>query len=102
MSWMSKGNWTDDLQDDLGQHLSALRREVQSLTRGARRYARNEASELGDALVHSGAAAAREIGRQAKRTGAAIRRDPVPAMAGAIAVACLASLILGGKSRRKS
>jgi hypothetical protein len=101
MSWMSKRSWTDDVHDDVAHHLSALRREIASLGRGAGRYARSEASELGDALLHSGAAAARQIGRQAKVAGRAIRREPASAVAGVIAVACLASLLMGGsKSRR--
>jgi hypothetical protein len=100
MSWMSRRSWTDELQDDVAHHIAALRREVKSLGSGAGRYARHEASELGDALLHSGAAAARQLGRQAKLTGAAIRRDPVPAMAGLVVVACLANLIMARKSRR--
>jgi hypothetical protein len=97
MSWMSHRGWTDGLQHDFSRHLEALRREVQAMGGNAGRMARNEAGELGEALLHSGAVAAREIGRQARRTGAAIQRDPVPVLVGAIAVACLVSLFVGRK-----
>jgi hypothetical protein len=101
MSWMSRRSWSDQFQDDVAHHLSALRREIRSLGGQAGRYARNEEGELGEALMHSGIAAGRQLARQAKRTGAAIKRDPVPAMAGAIVVACFASLLMGGRKGRK-
>lgn len=101
MNWMGRRHsWTDEFQDDVAHHLNALRRAVGSLSHDAGRYARNEASELGDALMHSGAAVARSVGRQAKVAGRAIRQEPASAVAGMIAVACFASLMFGRKSRR--
>ncbi len=102
MNWMTRRNsWTDDLQDDVAHQLAGLRRAVMALGGDAGRYARHEAGELGDALLHSGVAAARQIGRTAKVAGTAIRRDPAPAVAGVIAVACLASLMFGPRKSRR-
>lgn len=104
MSLFSRRSWTDELQDNVGHHLAALRREVQSLSRDAGKYGRglqHDAGDLGEALAAQGAQMARQLGRQARRAGEAVRQDPVPAMVSLVAVACLASLLLGGKSRAK-
>lgn len=109
MAWFEQRSWQDEIRDDVGHHLTALRRELAALSgeagrRGqklAERYGhqlQHGAGEIGDALVHQGAAVARQVGRQARRAGQAVRNDPAPAVAAAIAVACVASLLL---SRRR-
>ncbi|HQZ11820.1 MAG TPA: hypothetical protein PK286_02950 [Devosia sp.] len=116
MAFFNRRSWQDEMLDDVGQHLSALRHEVANLSgeagkRGqklAERYGnqlghqlhdtagqlQHAAGEIGGALVHQGTVAAREVGRQAQRATRAVQRDPLPTVAVVVALACVASLML--------
>jgi hypothetical protein len=103
MAWFEPRSWQDEMRDNLARQISHLTREMHSLGNTSGRYAhhlQDDAGELGRALLHSGKAAAKKLGRQAKRTGRAIKADPTPAIAATIAAACLLSLLASRKSSR--
>jgi hypothetical protein len=93
----SRRDWRDELQDDVLHHLSGLRREVMALSGDTRNSLQHGAQEIGDVLMDQGAVLARRFGKQAMRTAKAVRHDPVPAVVGAIGLACLASLVMSRK-----
>lgn len=97
MAMFSQRDWRDELSDDVLHHLSRLRREVLALSGDAGRSLQHGAHDLGGALAATGGVLARRLTREARRAGKAVQRDPVPALAGAIALACLASLMMGKK-----
>jgi hypothetical protein len=109
MAWFARRDWRDDVSGNVSHHLAALRREVMALSGEAGRYGHqladryvpqiaHGAGEIGEVLAQQGAVVAREVGRQAKRAGRAVREDPVPAVAAVVALACVASLLM---SRRR-
>lgn len=103
MGMLQKHDWRAVAQDEIVHHLAQLRRDVLALSGNAGRYGsqlQHGAGELGEALVHQGAAVARQVARQAKRAGGAVKRDPVPAAVIVFGLACLVSLALGQKSSR--
>lgn len=87
-------------QHDLEDQISHLKRELSKLGRAAGHVGadvRHDAAELGEALWKGGSAVARSVSRSAVGAGRAVRRDPVPAVAAAIAAACILSLVLSRK-----
>jgi hypothetical protein len=102
MGMLQRHDWRDVAQDEIVHHLGQLRRDVLALSGSAGRYGsqlQHGAGELGEVLVHQGAAVARQLGRQAKRAGQAVQRDPVPTVVAVFGLACLLSLVLGRKAR---
>lgn len=102
MGMLQKHDWRDVAPNDILHHLSQLRREVMALSGNAGRYGhqlQDGVGELGEALVHQGAEVARQVGRQAKKVGRAVQRDPVPTVVVVFGLLCVASLVLGRKAR---
>lgn len=87
-------------QQDFERQLMQLRRELAGLQRtagGATTALRDDAAEFGEALWRGGVAAARGLRKSARQAGRAVRRDPAPAVALAVAAACILTLALSRK-----
>ncbi len=89
MGWLARKSWQDEVQDRLAHQLSEIRRDVASLgksvaVRGG--HLQHDAGDIGEALWHGGEAVARQLGQQARRTGRALREDPMPAVIGVVAI----------------
>lgn len=93
-------HWTDVLDlEDIARQLSSLRHDVSGVSRAVGRYGAHTASDFGDQLWHQGEAVARQLGRQAKKAGRAVKNDPMPAVVAVAGFACLLRLALGSKKR---
>ncbi|MBN9361349.1 MULTISPECIES: hypothetical protein [unclassified Devosia] len=101
-------HFTDDAQDRFGRQFASLARDASQLSGALARYsngARHDVSHLAhdfaDGAVHQGAVAARVLGKQAWRAGKAVRRDPAPAVAAVVGLACLVTLVMASGTRRR-
>jgi hypothetical protein len=93
-------HWTDALDiDELSRQLSGLRRDLSGASRSMTRYGSHAAHDVGDQLWHGGEMVARQLGRQAKKAGKAVKEDPVPAIVAVAGFALLLNLVLGRKRR---
>lgn len=91
-------HWTDALDiEELSRQLSSLRRDVAGVSRSVSRYGSNTAHDVGDQLWHQGEIVARQIGRQARKAGKAVKNDPVPAVVAIAGFALFLNLVLGRK-----
>lgn len=91
-------HWSDALDiDDLSRQLASLRHDVAGVSRAVTRYGSHAAHDVGDQLWHQGEIVARQISRQAKKAGKAVKDDPVPAIVAVAGFALLLNLILGRK-----
>lgn len=97
-------------QDQLGRQIASLSRDAAHISDALRRFgsgagrdASHFAHHLADGALHQGAYAAKLLGRQARKAGRAVGKDPVPAMVAVAGLACLLTLAMsgGGKSRRR-
>ena len=91
-------HWTDALDiEDLSRQLSTLRHDVAGVSRAVSRYGSHTAHDVGDQLWHQGEIVARQLGRQAKKAGKAVKEDPVPAIVAVAGFALFLNLLLGRK-----
>src|SRR5687768_9609652 len=91
-------HWTDALDiDELGRQLSSLRHDMAGVSRAVSKYGSHTAHDVGDQLWHQGEVVAKQIGRQAKKAGRAVKNDPLPTVVAVAGFALLLSLILGRK-----
>lgn len=103
-----------DIQHFSDQTLRQLARQVAHLQRDAGRFgqqaerygahlghdAGNFLSDLADQAWHQGEAATRYLGKRVKKAGKAVSRDPAPAVAAVVGLACLMTLLLSSGKRR--
>lgn len=101
-------HFTDEAQDRFGRQFAGLARDAGQLSKALARYsdgARHDVSQfahdMADSAMHQGAVAAKVLGKQAWRAGKAVRRDPAPAVAAMVGLACLVSLLMASGSRRR-
>jgi hypothetical protein len=101
-------HFTDEAQDRFGRQFASLARDANQLSSALARYgngARHDvghlAHDLADGAMHQGAVAARVLGKQAWRAGKAVRRDPAPAVAAVVGLACLVTLVMASGTRRR-
>lgn len=107
MASFDLSHFTDTAQDRFGRQFSSLARDTRHLSDALARYASHQRRDLGhfahdfadDAWQH-GAVAARVLGKQAWKAGKAVRRDPAPAVAAVVGLACLVTLVMSSGSRR--
>lgn len=93
-------HWSDALDlEELSRQLSSLRRDVAGVSRAVTRYGSHTAHDVGNQLWHGGELVARQLGRQARKAGKAVKDDPVPAIVAVAGFALLLNLLLG---RRRS
>lgn len=91
-------HWTDALDiEELSRQLSSLRRDVAGVSRSVGRYGSHTAHDVGDQLWHQGEVVARQLGRQAKKAGKAVKEDPVPAIVAIAGFVLFLNLVLGRK-----
>ncbi len=91
-------HWTDALDiEELSRQLSSLRHDVAGVSRAVSRYGAHTAHDVGDQLWHQGEIVARQLSRQAKKAGKAVKEDPVPAIVAVAGFALFLNLILGRK-----
>lgn len=91
-------HWTDALDiDELGRQLSSLRHDMAGVSRAVSKYGSHTAHDVGDQLWHQGEIVAKQIGRQAKKAGRAVKEDPIPAMVAVAGFALFLSLVLSKK-----
>lgn len=107
MASLDLSHFADAAQDRIGRQLSSLARDTQHLSDVLARYTDQKrhdlghvAHELADEALQQGAVAAQVLGKQAWKMGKAVRRDPVPAVAAVVGVACLLSLVMSSGARR--
>lgn len=109
MNSLDQRNWVSEARDDIGERVVSLGRNVAAMSRDAgrngqkmaTRYGRQlqrSAGDLADGVMQGGVAVAHEVGRQAQRVGRVVRNDPLPVIAVAVAVACVAGVLI---SRRR-
>ncbi len=98
--------FTDGASDRFGRQFASLARDASQLsdvlnryTRGARHDLSHYAHDLADEAMRQGVATARVLGKQARRVGKAVRRDPVPTVVAIAGMACLLSLLMTGARR---
>lgn len=93
-------HWSDALDiDELTRQLSSLRRDVAGVSKNVTRYGAHAAHDVGDQLWHGGEVVARQLGRQAKKAGKAVKEDPIPAIVAVAGFALFLNLVLGRKRR---
>ena len=91
-------HWTDALDiEELSRQLSTLRHDVAGVSRAVSRYGSHTAHDVGDQLWHQGEIVARQLGKQAKKAGKAVKEDPVPAIVAVAGFALFLNLLLGRK-----
>jgi len=91
-------NWTDALDiEQLSRQLAHLRHDIAGMSRSATRYGSHTAHDVGDQLWHQGEVVARQLGKQAKKAGKAVKEDPVPAIVAIAGFALFLNLVLGRK-----
>lgn len=90
----------EDVAENLGAQLAALRREIATISSAVEEYGgpavhdmRHNAVELVDQVRHQGAAAARQIGKQANVAGHAVRENPIPVIVALGAIALISAVI---------
>lgn len=95
-------------QDNLGRQVAGLSREMSHISSALRRAgvhtghdAVSLAGNFADSALHQGARAARLMGRQARKAGKAVGRDPAPAIVAVAGLACLLSLVMSSGSPRR-
>jgi ElaB/YqjD/DUF883 family membrane-anchored ribosome-binding protein len=109
MNSLDQRNWVSEARDDIGERVVSLGRNVAAMSHDAgrngqkmaTRYGRQlqrSAGDLADGVMQGGVAVAHEVGRQAQRVGRVVRNDPLPVIAVAVAVACVAGVLI---SRRR-
>ncbi len=98
---------TDDAQDRFGRQFAGLARDMRHFSDSLSRYADNTRHDIGhvahdfvDEAWEQGRVAAHALGKQARKAGRAVRRDPVPAAVALIGLACLVSLVATSTHRR--
>lgn len=96
-------NWSQ-AQEQLSQQVSRLAREVNAMSRSVQRMSAEIGSEAGDTAahlisgaLHQGEVLARDIRKQARYVGSAVRKDPAPAIIAVAGLALLLTLLLGRK-----
>ena len=89
----------DELLEHLSRQLSSLHHDLSGVSRAVSRYGAHTVHDVGDQLWHQGEIVARQLGRQAKKAGKAIKNDPVPAVVAVAGFALFLNLLLG---RRRS
>jgi hypothetical protein len=102
MAWLHDSH-NRGFGDLLAHRVADLQRELRWLGPALHDYRRDlghGARDVGEVIVHQGARLARRVGRDAKRAGRAVRQDPVPALAMAVAAGCLLSLVLDRPKKR--
>lgn len=94
--------------NDLDHQLAGMRREAARLSKSIAHMARHTGRDVvrsghhfTDAALAQLPEAARLVGRQARKAGRSVQRDPVPTLVAMIGVACLASLALSRTKRRR-
>lgn len=91
-------HWTDALDlEDLSRQLSSLRHDISGISRSVSRYGAHTANDIGEELWHQGEIVAKQLGRQARKAGKAIKNDPVPAVVAVAGFALFLNLLLGRK-----
>lgn len=107
MASFDLSHFTDSAQDRFGRQFSSLARDSRHLSDALARYADHTRRDLGhvahdfaDDAMHHGAVAARVLGKQAWKAGKAVRRDPAPAVAAMVGLACLVTLVMSSGARR--
>jgi hypothetical protein len=96
MAWPQNGS-ADGLGSLLAHRVADLQRELRWLGPALHDYRADighGAREVSDVLVHQGARLARRVARDTRRAARAVKQDPVPALAMAVAAGCLLSLVL--------
>lgn len=100
--------FTDDAQDRFGRQFASLAHDASQLSNALARYgngARHDvghfAHDLADSAMQQGVVAARVLGKQAWKAGKAVRRDPAPALAAVVGLACLVTLVMASGTRRR-
>ena len=108
MALFDRTGFADDATQRIGRQLASLSREASHVTESLRRLTANTgrdaghyAHDLADQALHQGTAVARVVGKQAWRAGRAVSRDPAPAIAAVVGVACLLTLVLGSGKRSR-
>jgi uncharacterized membrane protein len=93
-----------EAQEQLAQQVARLAREVGAMSRTVQRTsaetgrdARETAADLLGEALQQGEILARELGKQARHVGTAVRRDPVPTIVAVVGLMLLLSLVLGRK-----
>lgn len=93
-------------QDRFGRQFASLARDARHLSESLARYTDSTRNDLGhiahdfaDQAWHQGAVAARVLGKQARKAGKAVRKDPVPAAVALVGLACLLSLVASSGRR---
>lgn len=101
-------HFTERNQDRLGRQIASLSRDAAHLSDALARYTTSTGHDLGrmahdfaDEALHQGAAAAQLIGKEARKVGRAVRKDPLPAVMAVTAIACVLSLVLSAPSQRR-
>ena len=61
------------------------------------RYGAHTPNDIGEELWHQGEIVAKQLGRQARKAGKAIKNDPVPAVVAVAGFALFLNLLLGRK-----
>ena len=91
-------HWSDALDiEELSRQLSSLRHDVAGVSRAVSRYGTHTAHDVGDQLWHQGEIVARQLGKQARQAGKAVKEDPVPAIVAVAGFALFLNLVLGRK-----
>ena len=91
-------HWSDALDiEELSRQLSSLRHDIAGVSRSVSRYGSHTAHDVGDQLWHQGEVVARQLGKQARMAGKAVKEDPVPAIVAVAGFALLLNLVLGRK-----
>jgi hypothetical protein len=103
MNMLAKRTWEDELRHSVAHQVTELRHQVEALARSIERtgsHMRHDGGDVGDAIWHTGAELAHQIGRQSRRAVRAIERDPVPAVATAAALIAAGAVLILVLSRR--
>jgi ElaB/YqjD/DUF883 family membrane-anchored ribosome-binding protein len=102
MAFFQEKSWQEHAEEKIARQLSHLREEVDALTHSLQRMSRHvgkdaghAANDLLDQAWHQGEVVAQQLGKQAVRTGRAVRKDPVPIIVAVAGLALLASLLIG-------
>ena len=91
-------HWSDALDiEELSRQLSSLRHDIAGVSRSVSRYGSHTARDVGDQLWHQGEIVARQLGKQARMAGKAVKEDPVPAIVAVAGFALFLNLVLGRK-----
>ena len=110
MAWLSNSTFrearrfADTAEDRMSRQISHLSHEIGAISHAVRKLGLESGQQAGhlahdfaDQAWHTGLIAAGQLGKQARRTGKAVREDPVPAIVAVVGFALLLSLVLGRK-----